>query len=110
LIRDNARMKGWRIERLGDLARVLRIPGTTNCKDTASPKNVVVHTRTDRRYNPSDLVEFLDDLGISDAEAEEHASKQWAQQFQNKPLKIDLGPRGTPKTGHGWTPENRPTR
>jgi malonyl-CoA decarboxylase len=25
-------------------------------------------------------------------------------------LSAELPPRGTPKTGHGWTPENRPTR
>jgi hypothetical protein len=23
---------------------------------------------------------------------------------------VGIGPRGTPKTGHRWTPENRPTR
>lgn len=63
LIRDNARMRGWNIDRLGDLARILRIPGTTNCKDPANPKAVVIHTHSDHRYHPSDLAKYLDDLG-----------------------------------------------
>jgi hypothetical protein len=63
LIRDNARIRGWKIERLSDLARSLRIPGTTNCKDTANPKSVVIHTHSNHRYNPSDIAKFLDDLG-----------------------------------------------
>jgi len=37
--------------------------------------------------------------------------------LEDRPLRIkaeilpyDTCPRGTPKTGHTWTPENRPTR
>ncbi len=90
LISDNARMNGWKIDRLGDLARLLRIPGTTNCKDPGNTKKVSIYSSSDRRYNPSDLAEFLDDLGVPDDEEEENTARQWAQQFQEKPLKIDL--------------------
>jgi len=90
LLRDNARTRGWTYERLADLARILRVPGTTNCKDPYNPKPVVLHSHNHRRYNPSDLAEYMDDLGVPDAESEENASKQWAQQFQDTPLKIDL--------------------
>jgi hypothetical protein len=90
MVSDNGRMKGWKIERLGDLARVLRIPGTTNCKDRAHPKPVTIRSYTDRRYNPSELGEFLDDLGVPDEDAEECVRKQWGQRFQGKPLVIDL--------------------
>jgi hypothetical protein len=90
LIQDNARIRGWKIERLSDLARVLRIPGTMNYKDSANPKPVVTQACTDRRYNSSDLAEYLDDLGVPDAEAEENDRKQWAEQFQDTPLKIEL--------------------
>jgi hypothetical protein len=48
---------------LGDLARVLRIPGTTNCKDPANPKAVVIHAQSDNRYEPSGLAKYLADLG-----------------------------------------------
>jgi hypothetical protein len=90
LIRDNARLKGLKFECLGDLARVLRIPGTLNCKVAADTKKVSIYTRANSRYNPSDLIEFLDDLRIPDREAEESASKQRAQQFLNMPVSIDL--------------------
>jgi hypothetical protein len=30
---------------------------------TANPKPVEIHLQTDRRYNPSDLAEYLDDQG-----------------------------------------------
>jgi hypothetical protein len=90
LIRDNGRIKGLRIDRLKDLARVLRIPGTMNCKDPANPKSVVIHSCNDYRYNPSEFAEYLDDLGVSGDDADEAARKAWSKQFQDKPLKIDL--------------------
>lgn len=89
MLSDNGRMKGWSIDRLGDLARVLRIPGTTNCKDPAHPKPVTIRSHADRRYNPSDFVEFLDELGVSDDDKED-ARQQWSQKFQDTPLEIDL--------------------
>jgi hypothetical protein len=92
-IRDNARVRGWAIERLGDLARLLRIPGTTNRKDRANPKPVKIHSRSDRRYNPSELTEYLDDLGVPDPDAEADAKREWAKRFQDKPLTINLAAR-----------------
>ncbi len=62
LIRDNARMRGWHIDRLSDLARILRIPGTTNCKDPANPKAVVIQMHSDHRYTPSDLAKYFEDI------------------------------------------------
>lgn len=38
LLRDNANLRGWSYERLADLARVLRVPGTTNCKESGQPE------------------------------------------------------------------------
>jgi len=56
---------GWSYERLSDLARVLRIPGTQNVKEPANPKAVAVYSfDKDRRYNLSDFEEFLDAAGI----------------------------------------------
>jgi hypothetical protein len=63
LIRDNALIRGWKIDMLHDLARVLRIPGTTNCKDPANPKPVVIEAQSDHRYHPSDLARYLGHLG-----------------------------------------------
>ena len=41
MLRLNSAAHGWAYDRLSDLARVLRIPGTLNHKDPANPKNVV---------------------------------------------------------------------
>ncbi|MGC8731424.1 MAG: hypothetical protein ACP5RC_04115 [Halothiobacillaceae bacterium] len=90
LLRFNAANRGWSFDRLADLARVLRIPGTFNCKDPAHPKPVTLYQLTDRRYNLSDLEEFLDELGIPDAEAEEQNRRAWAERFKDKPIAVNL--------------------
>src|ERR1035437_8898838 len=89
LLRLNAAGCGWAFDRLADLARVLRVPGTKNCKDPANPKAVEIHLQTDRRYNPSDLAEFLEDQGIPDAEEQERTAQEWKEKFADKPLAID---------------------
>ena len=93
LLRLNAAAQGWAYERLSDLARVLRIPSTTNFKDPSHPKPVALHSLTDRRYNISDFEEFVDDAAIPDPEAEEKAAREWAERFADKPLLIDLNAR-----------------
>ncbi|HOJ21590.1 MAG TPA: hypothetical protein PLY56_08650 [Armatimonadota bacterium] len=90
LLRYNAANRGWAFDRLADLARVLRIPGTLNCKDPAHPKSVTVYQVTDRRYNLSDLEEYLDELGIEDPEAHEQKRRAWAERFKDKPIIVNL--------------------
>ncbi len=90
LLRYNANQHGWAFERLSDLARILRIPGTVNAKDAANPKNVTALTTTDHRYNPSDFERYLDEQAIPDPEAAEQATKQFAERFTNHPLVINL--------------------
>jgi hypothetical protein len=48
LLRLNAAARGWAFDRLSDLARVLRIPGTLNNKDPRNPKPVSVHSNAGR--------------------------------------------------------------
>ena len=93
MLRLNAAARGWAYDRLSDLARILRIPGTQNHKDPAHPKDVTVHSTTDRRYNLSDFEEILDAANIPDLEAEEKAAREWAERFADKPLVIDLNAR-----------------
>jgi hypothetical protein len=88
-LRLNATTHGWAFDRLADLARVLRVAGTQNCKDPANPKPVEIYLQTDRRYNPSDLAEYLEDQGIPDSEAREKAAQTWKENFADKPLVID---------------------
>jgi hypothetical protein len=89
LLRSNAAARGWAFDRLSDLARVLRIPGTQNCKDPQNPKPVEIYSHVDRRYNPSDLAEFLEDQGVPDAEEQERLSHAWKEKFVDKPLSTD---------------------
>jgi hypothetical protein len=93
LLRYNASQKGWAFERLADLARILRIPGTVNGKDPNQPKQITVHSFEGRRYNPSELEEYLDDLSIPDPEAERSAAKDWGERFADKPIAINLSAR-----------------
>jgi hypothetical protein len=89
LVRANAAARGWAFDRLADLARFLRVPGTRNCKDPANPKPVEIHQHADRRYNPSDLDEYLEDQAIPDAEAQERTAQAWKESFSDKPMVID---------------------
>jgi hypothetical protein len=93
LLRLSAAARGWSYDRLSDLARVLRIPGTINHKDPAHPKEVTVLSISDRRYSLSDFEEFLDEAGIPDQEAQEKAAREWADRFADRPLVIDADAR-----------------
>jgi len=89
-LRYNSSQRGWKFERLADLARVLRIPGTINAKDPNKPKAVEVYSVEGRRYNPSDFRRYLDNLAIPDSEAEECAAKEMEERFTGKPLVINF--------------------
>jgi hypothetical protein len=88
LLRYNAQNKGWAFDRLSDLARVLRIPGTQNLKDPANPKDVTLYSNSGRRYNPSDFQEYLDDLDIPDPDAQEKAARDWEERFKDRPALV----------------------
>ena len=64
LLQDSALQRGWAFDRLSDLARVLRIPGTVNAKDPASLKPVALDSQTGRRYNPSDFDDLLSGIVV----------------------------------------------
>ncbi len=102
LLRDNSNQSGYTFERLADLARVLRVPGTANCKDAANPKPVTIHSNSDVRYNPSDLAEFLDELGVLDEKAEASSTQAWAERFKDTPLTINLSARVPDETLTRW--------
>jgi hypothetical protein len=93
LLRLNAAARGWAFDRLSDLARVLRIPGTVNAKDPANPKPVTLFSNSGRRYNPSDFEAWRDEAAVPDPAAEEQVARDWAERFQDKPLVINLNAR-----------------
>ena len=89
LLRLNAAAKGWVYERLSDLARILRIPGTKNLKDPAHPKEVTVLEHGGTYYNLSDFDDLLDNANLPDLEAREKAAKEWKEHFADKPLVLN---------------------
>ena len=93
LLRLRAAQRGWAFDRLSDLARILRIPGTINAKDPNNPKEVTVHSTTDYRYNLGDFEKFLDDTSIPTPEAEEADANDWIEQFAENPLDINFDTR-----------------
>jgi hypothetical protein len=73
-----------------------------NLKDASKPKEVTLHTATDRRYNLSDFEEYLDDAEIPDPEAEEKATCEWAERFADKPLVVNIDARIPQEMLDGW--------
>lgn len=61
-----AQSKGWTIDAVHDLARILRIPGTTNAKIADAPVRASIHAETDRRYNLSEFEEFVEGVPLVD--------------------------------------------
>jgi hypothetical protein len=90
MLRFNAANRGWAFDRLADLPRVLRIPGTHNFKDPSAPKPVLVHDLTDRRYNLSDFEDFLDELGIPGQESQERVSRVLTQTVSDGTMVVNL--------------------
>ena len=74
LIAHRGSTKGWAIERLADLARVLRIPGTMNTKDKQNPKPVTIHSQSKRRYKLNEFTQYLDSCGIGDLDGDKRAA------------------------------------
>ncbi|MGI8958552.1 MAG: hypothetical protein ACR2IV_02095 [Bryobacteraceae bacterium] len=106
LLRYNSSQRGWAFDRLSDLARVLRIPGTVNAKDPNNLKHVTVHSVTHHRYNPSDFEPLLDDLAIPNSNAEQRTAKEWAERFADKALIINLNARIPQESLERWTGED----
>jgi hypothetical protein len=102
MLRFNSAARGWTYERLADLARVLRVPGTKNLKDPANAKDVTLHSTTDRRYNLSDFTDFMDAAGIPDPEAQEKAAREWKERFGDKPITINPSSQIPPELLEAW--------
>ena len=102
LLRLRAAAKGWAYDRLSDLARVLRIPGTVNHKDPAHPKKVTLLSASGRRYNLSDFEEYLDEAAIPDPEAEQRTAREWSERFQDKPLVLNFSARIPEEKLQSW--------
>lgn len=60
LVCRKAAARGWALENLGDLTRVLRLPGTLNHNGTHAPVEVrILEFEPSRRYAPDDFEPYL---------------------------------------------------
>lgn len=64
-VNERARARGWKLDSTGDLARVLRLPGTLNHKIPVQLVPVqLVELDEARRYNPDDVEPYLIDQNV----------------------------------------------
>jgi hypothetical protein len=62
LHQQSAARHGWHVDQLGDLARLMRLPGTWNCKRRDDAKLVRVLRERGPRYTRADFRELLSDV------------------------------------------------
>ena len=92
----HAALRGWALDSVFDLARVLRVPGTLNTKPGAEQKAcTIINAEYERRYNPDDFYEFLVEAAEikSDDDISEMLSKD------KNPLGLFLRPGAIPPAG-----------
>jgi len=89
----HAALRGWALDSVFDLTRVLRIPGTDNCKVEGHPIPCsVLEFNEDARYNPEDFEKYLVDT--SEAGSEDSISELLTA--DKNPLGLFLRPGATP--------------
>lgn len=62
LILGSAESRGWTVDNVSDLERVMRVPGTFNNKEPNNPRPVSVSEQSGWRYSPEDFDMFLREI------------------------------------------------
>ena len=92
----HAALRGWAIDSVFDLARVLRVPGTMNIKPDAEKMLCTVRDANyERRYNPDDFYEFM----VDNAEVKNDDDISEMLSADKNPLNLFLRPGATPPHG-----------
>ena len=88
----HAAVRGWTMDSVFDLARVLRVPGTNNCKQTEQIPCTVLSFEEKNRFNPDSFEQFLVDS--SEASSDDHISEMLSA--DKNPLGLTLRVGATP--------------
>lgn len=91
LVSDAARLK-YVIDPVHDLARVLRVPGSENRKRSDDPRMVTIIQDNGRRYDPTDLENICDILGIPEKEVrrvDENGTAEYGDLVVNPRVEMD---------------------
>ena len=83
-VQEHATRQGYYVDSVHDLARIMRVPGTTNWKQEDKPVPVTVIEDSGRRYNPDDFSDLL--LSVSAVEVPGSAPKDVA--LSSDPAKL----------------------
>lgn len=88
----HAALRGWTLDSVFDLARVLRVPGTNNCKIKDCPLPcTVLSFEPENRFNPDDFDRYL----VDNSEADDESISQLLSSEKN-PLELFLRAGATP--------------
>jgi len=85
-LEERARERGWQIDTVSDLARLLRVPGTLNHKETP-PLPVRILSSDPVRYDPSDLEAFFTESSFAEPDVAERITADPVR-FTLKPLPV----------------------
>lgn len=102
LLKENAGQRGWTFERATELSAILRVPGSLNCKNEATPTRVTLHAQNDCRYIPADMIQYLDDLAVPDPATERPPESELAERAESAPLTINLSARVPEEHLNAW--------
>jgi putative DNA primase/helicase len=95
-VNARAKERGWEFDSVGDLARILRVPGTLNAKDKGQIVPVRFVRETGIRYTREQLAEYCGDTVVPVGVGNEAVTE--AQRFiREHPCPICKGHRGLPK-------------
>lgn len=67
MFKKRAQLKGWTIDSVFDLARIMRLPGSMNVKDPANPKPVTIIEASPARLEVSQIEEMVKDAAAAPA-------------------------------------------
>lgn len=91
-VKYHAAMRGWRTDSVFDISRVLRLPGSKNCKVEGSNVSCEVEFSGTARYNPDDFDKFF----VSDDAANTNEGISALLSKDKNPLGLSLSANAIP--------------
>ena len=95
---------GWKIDATHDLARVMRLPGTTNHKDPANPVQATAITEDGPRYQREEFLDRMPETYLQQG----HDAQERSREARERNRRGRNGARPQPASGGEPTSENPP--
>lgn len=91
-IKYHAALRGWKLDSVFDLTRIMRLPGSKNCKVSNNHIECVVKEFNQNYYNPDDFEKYF----VNDADARSNESICNLLGKDKNPLQIVVSANATP--------------